>query len=82
MVNISDTTHGHEGKVMQNPADDGVNAGVVDLVDLGLLEVGVATLPTDNVVDDDKTEDSKTGCAAPVDKWVTKKEVLDDYVYD
>lgn len=78
VVNICNTAHGHERKVVQDPADDGVDSGVVDLVDFGLLEVVVATLPADDVVEDNKTEYSKTGCAAPVDEWVTKKEVLYD----
>lgn len=50
----------------------------MDLVDLALLEVVVASLPADNVPDDNKAKDTKTGCAAPVYEGVTQQEVLDD----
>lgn len=79
VVDVGDTAHGHEGEVVKDPTDDGVDTSVVDLVHLGLLEVVVAALPTDNVPDDDESEDTKTGCAAPVDEWVTEEEVLDDW---
>lgn len=49
VVDVSDAPHGYEGEVVQEPADDGVHAGVVDLVDVGLLEVRVAALPADQV---------------------------------
>ena len=63
---------------MEDPTDDRVDSGVVDLVDLALLEVVVASLPTDNVPDDNQAKDTQTGCAAPVDEGVTQQEVLDD----
>jgi len=63
---------------VQHPADDGVNARIVDLVNLGLLEVVVPALPADDIVDDDEAEDAETGCTAPVDKGVAQEEVLDD----
>ena len=34
VVDVSDTTHGHERCVMQNPTNDGVDTGVVDLVNV------------------------------------------------
>jgi hypothetical protein len=63
---------------VQDPADDGVDARVVDLVNLRLLEVVVAALPADQVPGNDETKDTKTGSAAPVDEGVTEKEVLDN----
>lgn len=63
---------------MEDPTDDRVDSGVMDLVDLALLEVVVASLPADNIPDDNKPKDTQTGCAAPVDKGVTQQEVLDD----
>lgn len=78
MVNIGDTAHGNKWEVVQHPADDGIDAGVVDLVDVGLLQVGVATLPAHGVEDDDKHEDAETGGTTPIDERVTKEEVFYD----
>jgi hypothetical protein len=78
VVDVGHTAHGHEGEVVQHPADDGVDTRVVDLVNLRLLQVVVAALPADQVPGNNEAEDAKTGSAAPVDEWVTKEEVLDD----
>jgi hypothetical protein len=50
----------------------------VNLINIGLLQVGVATLPTDGVEQDNETKDAETGGAAPVDEWVAKEKILDD----
>jgi hypothetical protein len=78
VVDVSNTAHSHEWQVVEDPTDDRVDSGVMDLVDLALLEVVVASLPADNVPDDDKAKDTQTGCAAPVDERVPQQEVLDD----
>jgi hypothetical protein len=78
VVNVGNTTHGHEREVVQNPANDRVKSRVVNLVNFRLLEVVVPALPADNVVDDNEAEDSETGCATPVHKRIAEKEVLDD----
>lgn len=78
VVNVRDTTHGNKWEVVQNPTDDGIDTRVVNLVDVGLLQVGVATLPAHGVEDDDETEDAETGGTSPVDEWITEKEVFDD----
>jgi hypothetical protein len=51
VVNVGNTTHGNERSVVQEPANDGVEPRVVDLVDVRRLEVFVATLPADKVPD-------------------------------
>lgn len=78
MVHIGDTTHSHKGKIVQDPADDWVESGVVDLVNFSGLEVVVAALPANQVEGDNKDENSKTGCATPVDCRVSKEEVFDN----
>lgn len=78
MMHIRDTTHSNERDVVQEPADDGVDTRVVDLVNVGLFEVVVAALPADGVEDDEESEDAKTGCAAPVHGGVAEEEVFDD----
>lgn len=57
MVDIGDTTHEDEGEVVQEPANDGVDTGVVDVVHVVLSQVGVATLPADQVEDEEETEE-------------------------
>lgn len=58
VVDVGHTGHGDEGCVVQDPADDGVDAGVVDEVDVRLAEFVVATLPADEVPEDEQAEDA------------------------
>lgn len=51
----------------------------MDLIHIGLLEVVVPTLPTDNVEGYEETKDAKAGRATPVHKRVAKEEILNDY---
>lgn len=80
VVDIGDTTHGHEGCVMQNPADNGVDTGVVDLVNILLGQLGVTALPANQVVGDKKAESGDRSSTGPVDEGVTEEEVLDNVV--
>lgn len=50
----------------------------MNLIHIGLLQVSIATLPSYGVEQDEEAEDTQTGGAAPVDKWITKEEVLDN----
>jgi hypothetical protein len=63
---------------VQEPPDNGVETGVVELIDVGLLEVIVAALPADEVPEDHKGEDAEGGGAAPVDGGVAEEEILYD----
>ena len=49
VVDVSDTSHCDEGQVVKEPAEDGVDAGVVELVDLRQGQLLVAALPADGV---------------------------------
>ena len=80
VMDISDSSHGDEGQVVQEPADHGVDTGIVDLVDFSLRELVVATLPADEIVGYQQEEDSERDGTAPVDKGVTEEEVLDNVV--
>jgi len=80
VVDVGDTTHGHERCVMQNPTDDGVDTGVVDLINVLLGQLVVTALPANQVVGDQKTESGNRSSTGPVDERVTKKEVLDNVV--
>lgn len=80
VVDVGHTGHGDEGGVVQDPTDDGVDAGVVDEVDVGLAEFVVAALPADKVPEDEQAEDAQAGGGAPVDDGVAEEEVLDDEV--
>ena len=65
---------------MQEPAEHGIAAGVMDMVDLAPLELVVATLPTDQVPGNQDAEDEQAGRTAPVHGRVAEEEVLDDVV--
>lgn len=80
VVDVGDTGHGDEGEVVQEPADDGVDAGVVNVVNVVLAELVVAALPADGVPCDDQSEQSERGGAAPVHERVAEEEVLDNVV--
>lgn len=80
VVHVSDTGHGDERQVVQEPADDGVDAGVVEVVDLGPGELVVAALPADGVPGEHAEEDDERKGRAPVDERVAEQEVLDDVV--
>lgn len=49
MVNVSDAAHGSEWGIMQEPANDWINASVVELIDFRPREVRVASLPSNEV---------------------------------
>jgi hypothetical protein len=76
VVYVSDTSHGDEGIVVKEPADNGIQTSVVELIDFGGFEVGIAALPTDEVPGYHEGDNAKGGCRAPVDKWVAEEEVF------
>lgn len=49
MMDIGDTTHGDEWDVVEEPAEDRVETSVMDLINIPLLQLGIATLPSDEV---------------------------------
>nr|POE53354.1 hypothetical protein CFP56_28576 [Quercus suber] len=78
VMDVSDTRHGDEGKVVEEPADDGVDAGVVDLIDLGPGELVVAPLPADAVPGEHDEEEAECESRAPVNDRVAEQEVFDN----
>ena len=80
VVDISNTSHDDEGKVVKKPADDGIDTSVMDLINLVLRELLIASLPADSVPGDKECEDAKTCSGAPVDKGVAQEKVLDSLV--
>lgn len=79
MVDVGDTCHGDERIVVEEPANDRIDTRVVELVDLPLLEIGVAALPANEIPDDHESNDAERGCRAPVDDWIAEKEILHDF---
>lgn len=49
MVHIGDTTHSNEREVVEYPTNNWVDTSVVDLINFVQAEIGVSTLPTDQV---------------------------------
>lgn len=79
MVNVCDTSHGNEWEVVEEPADDGVDSRVVNLVDFRRLELHISTLPTNKVPSDDEADTDERGGGRPVDEGVAQEEVFDGY---
>ena len=52
MMDVGDTRHGDERKIVQEPADDWVEAGVVDVVNVLHTEFAVAALPANQIPQD------------------------------
>lgn len=77
-MDISDTTHSHEWKVVQEPAYNRVNPGIVDLVDFRGFKIFITTLPANQIPSDHETKDAEGSSAAPIYCWVTQEEVFDD----
>lgn len=80
MMHVRHTRHGHERHVMQEPASEGVQPAIVDVVDLAGGELVVAALPAHGVPGHEGAEAEERGRAAPVDEGVAEQEVLDDVV--
>ena len=72
--------HDDEGQVVEEPPNNGVEPGVVDLVDIVLGKLLVAALPSDQVPGDQGGKDTQAGGRAPVDQRVAEQEVLCDLV--
>lgn len=77
-MDVGDARHSDEGEVVQDPADDGVEAGVVEAVELVRGEVVVATLEADEVVSGQGGEKQEGEGRGPVDEGITQEEVFDD----
>jgi hypothetical protein len=78
VMHISNTAHSHKRQIVQEPSNHRVDTGIVELIDVGLLEVVIAALPADEVPSDHEGEDAEGGGAAPVNGWVAEEEVLYD----
>ncbi len=50
----------------------------MDLIDVLRLELVVTALPSDQIPDKKKCEDTQTRGRTPVDKGISEEEVLDD----
>ena len=80
VVNVGDARHDDEREVVEKPAQHGIETRVVDVIDLRLLELDVASLPADQVPANYKTENTERSSAAPVDDRVSKEEVFGDAI--
>ena len=80
MVDISDTRHSNERHVVQEPSNDRVDTGIMDVIDIGLLELVIASLPANEVPGDHQGEYAERGCGAPVYEGVAQEEILDDCI--
>jgi len=80
VVDIGNTTHDDEGQIVQEPANHRINSGVVDVIDVGGLQLLESTLPAKRVPGNKKSKDAKRGRGSPVHNRVAEKEVFDGVV--
>ncbi len=80
MMHVRNARHGDERQIMEEPADDGIEAGIVDMVDVVRFEIVVAALPADEVPQREAGEEGEGGGRGPVDERVAEQEVFDDVV--
>ena len=52
MVNVGHSCHDSKRDIMENPTDDGIQTGVMDVVDVGLVEFTITSLPAHEVPED------------------------------
>ena len=62
---------------MKEPAYNGIESGIVDLINLRRFELVVPTLPADEIPCDRCAKDTDGEGAAPINNGVAKEEVLD-----
>lgn len=65
---------------MKEPAYNGIQSGIVDLIDLRRFELVVPALPADEIPCDRRAKDTEGEGAAPIDYGVAEEEVLDDVI--
>lgn len=80
VVDVGDTCHGHERKVVEEPAYYWIKTRDPDVVNILHRKVIIATLPANKVPNDYQAEESQGSCTAPVNNGISKEEVLDDLV--
>lgn len=80
VVHVSNTSHDNKRKVVQEPSSKRVQGRVVNVVNLVLGEVVDASLPSEDVPDDDKTSNTERSGGTPVDERVAEKKVLDNII--
>jgi hypothetical protein len=78
VVNIGDTSHGDEWQIVKEPTNDWIYGGIMNLIDIGLLELVVTTLPSYKIPHNEKSNESQACSRAPIDERVAKEEVLDN----
>lgn len=80
VMDVGYARHDNKRQIVKEPADHRVDAGVVNLINLLVVQVFAAALPAQDVPGDDQAYESESSSGAEVDKRVTKKEVLDNVV--
>ena len=80
VMDVRHARHGDEREVVQEPANHGVDAGVVYVVDLSQAQLLVSTLPAYKVPSNEKAKGRDGSRTSPVDGWVAEEEVFDNVV--
>lgn len=80
VMDVGDTCHGDKRQVVKEPSENWIERSVVDLVDINLLELVIAALPSNEVPKNHQCHNAERGSGHPVDQGVAKEEVFDDRV--
>ena len=81
MVDVCDTGHDHKREVVKEPANDWIDGRVVNLVNVGLAELCIASLPPDQIPQHDHGRECQRQGRSPVDERIAKEEVLSDVIF-
>lgn len=80
MVDVGDSSHDDERKVMKEPSQNGVKTRVVDLVNIVLGQIIKSSSPSKNVPNSNQADGTQRSRRSPVDERIAEKEVFDNLV--
>lgn len=78
VMHICHTRHRDEGNIVQDPADERIDAGIVNLVDIILLEFIISSLPSNEVPSHQCYHHTQACSRSPVYDRVTQQEIFHD----
>lgn len=76
VMHVSHTRHRDKGNVMQDPADERIKPGVMDLVNVTLLKFVISPLPSNQIPSNQCYHYTKTCGRSPVYDRVTQQEIF------
>ena len=78
MVHVCHTRHSNERVVVEEPSNDWVDAGIMDMIDVNRLQFCIASLPSYSIEENEKTEDAERSGGNPVHEGIAEQEIFDN----